>query len=246
NAALWSGDVLSNSYLVINFELGRWEGSVFDNPGNIGNYGVWSGDLTNRGGIINTGIWTGDIVNTGALFRAQNQIVGNFDNRGQVQLTGDLSISGMLTNSGRLQLTHNSSLQTLSLGSAVFAPSSSYEIDVTAAGASDKIVVAGHAALGGGISIVTSTVGGGTCDEEKSYTILSAGSISGTFAGVTTDLAFIAPRLTYDANNVYLGLRRNDVGFAATGATGNQVGVGSSVEALGAGNPIYDAVLWLT
>lgn len=245
NAAVWTGDVLSNRYLILNFALGTWQGDVIDNPGNIANYGNWIGDLTSRGGIINTGIWTGDVINSGALFRAENQIIGALDNRNRVQLTGNLAGITTLTNSGRLELTYTAGAQTLSAASAVFAPTSSYEINITSAGASDRIVVAGNAALAGTVTVVAAT-GGTPYASPTSYTILSAASISGAFSGVTTDLAFFAPHLSYDATTVQLTVKRNDVGFGDTGATGNQVGVGESVELLLAGNPLYDAVLWLT
>ncbi|MDB5598312.1 MAG: hypothetical protein JWN71_356 [Xanthobacteraceae bacterium] len=245
NAAVWTGNVLSNSFLIINFQNGTWNGNVVDNPGDIANYGAWNGNLTNRGRIIHTGVWTGNVINNGTFFWAENQIVGAFDNRGALQLTGNLSGITTLTNSGRLQLTHTSGSQTLSVASAVFTPTSSYEIDVNSAGATDRIVVSGNAALAGTVRVVAAT-GGAPYASATSYTILSAGSISGQFAGATTTLAFLAPRLSYDASTVYLTLRRNDVGFAGTGATGNQVGVGASVEMLRAGNPLYDAVLWLT
>lgn len=244
NAAVWNGNVVSNSYLILNFAGGTWNGNVTNNPGDIANYGAWNGNLTNSGKIIHTGVWTGDIINNGTYFRAENQIIGAFDNRGALQLTGNLSGITTLTNSGRLQLTQNSGSQTLSVGSLVLASTSSYEINVTAAGATDKIVVSGSAALAGTVKVVAAT--GTPYASPISYTILSAGSISGQFAGVTTDLAFFAAQLSYDVNNVYLTMKRNNVGFGETGATGNQVGVGASVEMLRAGNSLYDAVLWLT
>jgi outer membrane autotransporter protein len=244
NAAVWTGNVLSNSFLIINFVNGTWRGDVVDNPGDIANYGAWNGNLINRGRIIHTGVWTGNVVNNGTFFRAENQIVGSFDNRGQLQLTGNLAGITTLTNSGRLELTHNSGFQTLSAVSLVLSPTSSYEINVNAAGASDKIVLSGHAALAGAVRVVTAT--GTPYASPSSYTILTAGSISGQFAGVTTDLAFFAPHLSYGPDSVTLTMQRNDVGFAVTGATGNQAAVGLAVEMLRAGNPLYDAVLWLT
>jgi fibronectin-binding autotransporter adhesin len=244
NTAVWTGNVVSNSFLIINFAGGTWRGDVIDNPGDIANYGAWNGNLTNRGRIIHTGVWTGNVVNTSTFFWAENQIVGAFDNRGRLQLTGNLSGITMLTNSGRLELTHNSGFQTLSAGSLVLSPTSSYEINVNAAGATDKIVVSGHAALAGTVRVVAAS--GTPYASPSSYTILTAGSIGGQFASVTTDLAFFAPHLNYGANTVTLAMQRNDVGFAETGATGNQVGVGAAVEMLRAGNPLYDAVLWLT
>jgi outer membrane autotransporter protein len=58
-------------------------------------------------------------------------------------------------------------------------------------------------------------------------------------------LAFLAPSLTYDANNVYLTLLNNGIDFDAIGGTPNQRAAGTGVQGLGAGNPIYDAVLVL-
>jgi uncharacterized protein with beta-barrel porin domain len=242
---LWLGDVLTNDGTIINYINATWQGDVVDNAGKISNYNFWNGNLNNRGIAANTGIWTGNVLNTGTVFSARNQFIGNFDNRGAVQLTGDLSISGLFTNSGRLQLTETAGVQTLTVGTAEFGTTASYEIEVTAIGETDLMLVTGTARLGGIVTVKTSTIGGGTFDDQKAYTILTAGSIEGDFDEVTADLAFLSPHLSYDANNVYLGLRRNDVGFADTGATGNQVAVAAAAEALGPQNPIYDAILWL-
>ena len=68
---------------------------------------------------------------------------------------------------------------------------------------------------------------------------------TGVFSGVTSNFAFLAPSLTYDANNVYLTLVNNGIDFDAIGGTPNQRAAGSGVQGLGTGNPIYDAVLVL-
>ena len=242
---VWDGDIVSNDGTIINYINATWNGDVLDNAGGVANYSTWNGDLNTRGKAYNSGVWTGNVVNTGAVFTAQNQFIGNFDNRGALQLTGDLSVSGLFTNSGQLQLTGTAGVQTLTVGTATFGATASYEIEVTAIGQTDLMLVTGAASLDGIVTVKTSTVGGGTFDDQKTYTILTAGSIEGDFAGVTTDLAFLSPHLSSDANNVYLGLRRNDVGFADTGATGNQIAVAAAAEALGPQNPIYDAILWL-
>ena len=79
-----------------------------------------------------------------------------------------------------------------------------------------------------------------------SYTILTAaGGITGAFARVTSNLAFLAPTLVYGANNVLLTLTRNEVGFATIGGTFNQRSTGTAVQALGGGNAIFDATLVL-
>src|SRR5690606_28542944 len=58
--------------------------------------------------------------------------------------------------------------------------------------------------------------------------------------------AFLTPQLSYDATSAKVIMARNDVSFKFAGNTPNQAGAGGAVEAAGVGNPIYDAVLWLT
>ncbi len=79
----------------------------------------------------------------------------------------------------------------------------------------------------------------GNYSSSTSYTILSAtGGISGTFAGVTSNLACLTPLLTYNANNVNLLLTRNSTSFASVGVTPNQIAAGGGVESIGAGNGV--------
>ena len=62
----------------------------------------------------------------------------------------------------------------------------------------------------------------------QTYTILNAtGGLDGTFAGATTNLAFLRPSLSYDAQNVFLSLV---TGFAAGAQTGNQRAVGTVLD----------------
>jgi uncharacterized protein with beta-barrel porin domain len=78
------------------------------------------------------------------------------------------------------------------------------------------------------------------------YTILTAaGGVSGTFASVTDNLAFLDPSLIYSANAVTLRLVRNDIDFAAFGATPNQAAIGGLIESFGYGNTLYNETLLL-
>ena len=242
----WTGDVVNNPGTILNGLGSLWEGNVRANAGTIQNTGTWNGSAQSNAGTINTAsIWNGSITSSG-IVNASSTVNGAVTNSGILNVTGALVGITTLNSSGTLNLVGNGATQTLSVGTLILASTARYGVDVTAIGGSDLMTVTGAATLAGTVHVAASTTGGGTFDAQKSYTILSAGSISGSFAGVSTDLAFLAPQLSYDAGNVYLALRRNDVGFATTGTTGNQASVGASVEALGAGNPIYDAVLWLT
>jgi len=89
----------------------------------------------------------------------------------------------------------------------------------------DSLQVTGRAVLGGTVNVAAQP---STYTRNTTYTILNAtGGINGTFAGVTTNLAFLTPLLTYDAQNVFLSLV---TGFAAGAQTGNQRAVGTVLD----------------
>ena len=60
----------------------------------------------------------------------------------------------------------------------------------------------------------------GSYAHSTTYTILNAtGGVSGTYASVTSNFAFLTPSLSYDANNVFLTLALQENAFAASAAT---------------------------
>ena len=134
------------------------------------------------------------------------------------------------------------SIGTLNVGNITFQAGSIYQVEVNANGQSDRIVAAGTATLNGGS--VQVLAGQGSYQPNTTYTILTAaGGRTGTFTGVTSNLAFLAPSLSYDPDNVYLTLTRNAVSFPSIGGTFNQRQAGTGVESLGQGNPIWNAVV---
>jgi outer membrane autotransporter protein len=97
---------------------------------------------------------------------------------------------------------------------------------------------------------------------EKKYTILTAASLSGTFAGgITTDLAFLKPTLTYTNTDVTLTLCNNTTsgcaggggavggtggslfGFANAAQTRNQNTVATALDGVPQSNRLVSAVL---
>ncbi|MDH6234639.1 outer membrane autotransporter protein [Mesorhizobium soli] len=137
------------------------------------------------------------------------------------------------------------SIGTLHVGGDVtFATGSVYEVEVDAAGASDKLEASGAAAINGGT--VKVLAGAGNYAPATTYTILTAADgRTGTFGGVTSNLAFLTPSLDYDATHVTLTLTRNNTGFTNVGVTRNQIATGGGVESQ-AGGAVYNAVLGLT
>ena len=249
SGATWTGEIVANGSVKPSAQIlnnGTWDGKMDANFGTVTNNGLWTGDvLGNAGTIKNTGTWTGDFTSAGTVY-ARGTINGDFANSGLLQLTGSLSGIGLLTNDGTLEM-GSGAANVLSAATVSFGADSVYGVAVSSSGTSDELSVSGSAALAGTVR-VTATSSGGAYDDSMSYTIVTAaGGLGGTtFGGVTTNLAFLAPRLSYDAEDVYLMLKRNDVGFGDVGVTANQKAMAVAAESLGAGNPIYDSVLWLS
>jgi outer membrane autotransporter protein len=131
-------------------------------------------------------------------------------------------------------------------GDLILAAGSTYEVEVNPEGSDgDLLHVTGVAHLNGASVAHVGT--DGNYKPFSTYTILTAdGGIDGTFSGVTSDFAFLDPTLSYDPNNVYLQLARNDIAFCLAGMTSNQCATGTGVESIGPGTPIYDAVVLLS
>ncbi|SDR62439.1 outer membrane autotransporter barrel domain-containing protein [Rhizobiales bacterium GAS113] len=128
-------------------------------------------------------------------------------------------------------------------GNVTFAPGSTFLVGVNAAGQSDKLLAAGTATLQGGTVQVQAA--SGMYMPTTRYTLLTAnGGVSGTFASLTTstNLAFLTPTLSYDANDVFLGFTPTKT-FPSVAITRNQATTAAAVQALGLGNPVYNVVL---
>ena len=112
-------------------------------------------------------------------------------------------------------------------GSLVFTAASSYMVEVSPANA-DRTNVTGTATLGG--ATVNANFAPGTYVEKK-YTILSPGSVNGTFGSfVNSNLpSGFKSSLSYDANNAYLDLALIFVPPPGTGLNINQQNVGNAI-----------------
>ncbi|WP_139015055.1 autotransporter outer membrane beta-barrel domain-containing protein [Pseudorhizobium pelagicum] len=130
-------------------------------------------------------------------------------------------------------------------GDLVLNPGSRFEVEVipgTTIG--DLVKVTGAATINGGT--VAHVGANGAYDPSATYTILSAeNGISGRFDGVTSDLAFLQPLLSYDNNAISLTLLRNDTGFATVAETANQAATAGAIEQLPATSELHRAMLQL-
>jgi outer membrane autotransporter protein len=226
---LLSGSFASNRSVTLNAG-----GGIFDTNGN---------DLTLSGGITGTGSLTKN--GTGTLFLTGTDtytgtttvnagalsVNGSMTSPVTVNASGTLmgngTITGNVTNSGTLA--PGNSIGTLTIaGDYTHNAGATYQVEANAAGQSDKLVVTGTATLNGGtVSVLAES---GNYQMSTTYTILTAGSVVGTFDSVTSNLAFLTPTLSYDPTNVYLLLTRNSTNFADVAATPNQYAVASALD----------------
>lgn len=151
---------------------------------------------------------------------------------------GDVAVYGTIA--------PGNSIGTLNVaGSIAFAPGAIYQVEANASGQADRINATGTATLNG--ATVQVLAGVGNYAPSTQYTILTAnGGVTGAFGTVTSNLAFLVPSLSYDANNVFLTLIRDSRGFGTIGVTPNQVATGNGIDTLSTGNPLYNAVLNLS
>jgi outer membrane autotransporter protein len=139
-------------------------------------------------------------------------------------------------------LAPGNSIGTLNVsGNLTFAAGSTYTVEVDAAGASDRTNVTGTATLGG--ASVSVLAANGNWNPVTKYTIVTAaGGVNGSFGGIASNLAFLIPTLSYDPNDVFLQLVRNDISLASVADTRNQRATATALDALGSG-PVYGAIL---
>ncbi len=126
-------------------------------------------------------------------------------------------------------------------GNASFASGSTFLVDINAAGQNDKLAVGGTATISGGTVQVVATNG---VTLSSRYTILTAqGGVTGAFANLTasSNLAFLSPVLSADANDVFLGFAAK-VTFPSVATTRNQIATANALQALGSG-PVFNAVI---
>lgn len=144
----------------------------------------------------------------------------------QGTLTGNGPVVGDVIHAGTLA--PGNSIGTLNIrGSFTQTAGSTYQVEVNNQGQSDQVIVTGKATLQGGT--VTFVPLSNNFAAQQTYAILTAaGGVTGSYAGVQSNYAFLFPSLAYDTNNVYLNVARS---FARGGQTPNQAAVGAALDA---------------
>ncbi|MCW0209914.1 MAG: autotransporter domain-containing protein [Achromobacter sp.] len=126
-------------------------------------------------------------------------------------------------------------------GNLTFGQNTIYRVHADpASSASDRIHVTGVAYLDGTVAHVGPN---GNYAPQTTYNILTAdGGIQGRFTGASSAYAFLTPTLSYDTNNAFMTLTRNDVPIGSVGGTGNESSVGGALDneappLMGSGSP---------
>lgn len=220
--------------------------------------GIFSGTLSAGGSLMKTGAGT-LVINTTNTFTgtttvSQGALVVGDDNHPTASLAGPMTVSsgavlagvgsvGSLDAFGAVK-PGNSPGTLTATGNAVFHPGSSLEVWAAPDGQVGRLAVNGSVSILGG-SVLT-LAQAGTYVPLTHYTILTAdGGITGTFAGVTSNLLFLTPALSYGGNAVTLSLQRNDVRFASVAQTRSQLAAAVALDRLSVASPVYVGMLGL-
>jgi outer membrane autotransporter protein len=206
-------------------------GGVISDGGTAGGSGgslvkVGTGTLSLTGNNTYTGPTT---VNGGTL-SVNGSLASSVTVNSGGTLAGSGTVGGATINGGAIVAPGNS-IGTLSVnGGFTQSAGSIYQVQVNNQGQADKINVNGTATLGGTVQVQAQP---GTYGPRTTYTIVTAsGGVNGTYAGVSSNFAFLTPSLSYDANDVYLVLLGGS--FAAGAQTPNQYAVGAALDAANA------------
>jgi autotransporter-associated beta strand protein len=215
------GNILNNASL------------VFSQSGTGTYAGVISGagSMTLQGGgtlsLTSDNTYTGPTTVNASTLIVNGSLASSVTLSNGGMLKGNGTVGGVVANGG--VLAPGNSIGTLNVNGNFTQNGGVYQVEANAAGQSDKINVAGTAAINGGTVQVLAQPG--TYSRNTTYTIVNAvGGVSGAYSNVTSNFAFLTPSLSYNANNVFLTLAMTQSAFASGAQTGNQFAVGQALD----------------
>ena len=166
-------------------------------------------------------------------------------------LGGDGMVGSVIANGGTVA--PGNSIGTLIVaGDFTLGPGAIFEVEVNAAGQSDRVIVNNMGAVNLTGATLRVLAENGNYAPSTDYVIIrkdSPGAVIGTFATVTTNFAFLVPTVFYaagDGNDVVLRLERSATMFPDVARTRNQRAVAGALELFPTDNPLFLAVLGQT
>ena len=211
-----------------------------------------SGIITKLGaGIltINTALnFSGEfLVNAGGLNVVSPGILPALVRLNGTTLTGNGSIGGFVAGAGS-SIAPGAGIATLtSTGNGSFMSGSTYQVEVTSTGQSDRIAIDGTVNIASGTTLSFTKTDSPRFVLGTRYTVLTTtGGRTGSFAtlsGPTRVSRFISVVQETDANNIYLGVRQTS-SFASAARTPNQIAAATGADNAGNG-ALYTAIAYL-
>ncbi|MGU3560087.1 autotransporter domain-containing protein [Methylobacterium radiotolerans] len=237
--AFGTGAIVDDAALVVDQSTDGTLANAVSGSGTLTKTGAGTLTLTGLGTLTGaTAVQAGRLVVNGALAHSVVTVLPG------AELGGSGTLGGISALAGGTVAPGNSIGTLTAAGHVAFAPGSTYRVEADAAGRADRIAATGIATLSGGTVQVRAAPG--AYNPRTTYTILSAaGGVSGRFAGVTANLAFLSPGLRYRSDAVDLTLTRNDVPFAASATGRNGAAAANAIQAAGSGR-LYDAAVAFT
>lgn len=194
----------------------------------------FTGSTTVSRGILRVGdashpnaVLGGDVlVQSNTTLKGYGTILGAVVNQGTVRPGGSI---GTLTIRGDYSQKAGSTLM----------------VDVLPTGEASQLQIEGNAQIEDNTGVEVIAQNGEWQPFTQSLILTAKNGLTGRFAKVNTNLAFLVPALDYTENGVFLSLWLNNIGFVDVAKTPNQRAVAYVANKLGLDNPIYEAILGL-
>jgi len=247
------GDVYLGSNTLVLGGLGRNDviGGAIQDGGLSGTVGgslikIGTGTLTLNGANTYTGateVRAGSLIVGGTAADSGAALDGAATVDAGAMLGGHGTVGGDVTIASGGRLSPGNSIGTLHVGGDLsFAPGALYRVEVDPGSpAADSTVVTGTAHLTGATVHVIGVAG--AYKPSQTHTILTAGTLDGTFAGVTSAYAFLTPSLSYGTDSVSLTLAPNGVPFSRFADTSNQRATATALDSLPQTSRLYGSVV---